>query len=117
MGVDGIIVSNHGGRQLDGTVSPLRVLPSIVPEAGNMTVMMDSGVRRGTDVLKALALGAKFVWVGRPFNYAAAVEGEEGVGHAISILKGEVYRNMSLIGVNSIAELDRSFLAPLPPRR
>ena len=117
MGIDGIIVSNHGGRQLDGTVSPLRVLPSIVPEAGPMTVMMDSGVRRGTDVLKAIALGAKFVWVGRPFNYAATVEGEAGVAHAISILKGEVYRNMSLVGVNSIAALDRSFLAPLPPRR
>jgi len=116
MGIDGIIVSNHGGRQLDGTVSPLRVLESIVPEAGNMTVMMDSGVRRGTDVLKALALGAKFVWVGRPFNYAATVEGEPGVAHAISILKGEVYRNMSLVGVNSIAELNRSFLEPLPRR-
>jgi len=64
-----------------------------------------------------LALGAKFVWVGRPFNYAATVEGEPGVAHAISILKGEVYRNMSLVGVNSIAELNRSFLEALPPRR
>ena len=117
LGVDGIIVSNHGGRQLDGTVSPLRVLPSIVPEAGKMALMMDSGIRRGTDVLKALALGAQFVWVGRPFNYAATVEGEAGVAHAISILKGEVYRNMSLVGVNSVAELNRSFLEALPPRR
>jgi L-lactate dehydrogenase (cytochrome) len=109
-GMDGIIVSNHGGRQLDGTVSPLRVLPSIVPEAGAMTVMMDGGIRRGTDVLKALALGAQFVWVGRPFNYAASVEGEPGVAHAIGILKGEVYRNMSLIGVNSIAEVKPQLL-------
>ena len=104
-GIDGIIVSNHGGRQLDGTVSPLRVLPAIVPAAGGMTVMMDSGVRRGTDVMKALALGAKFVFVGRPFNYAASVAGEAGVAHAIAILQGEVYRNMALLGVNSVAEL------------
>ena len=113
-GMDGIIVSNHGGRQLDGTVSPLRVLPSIVPEAGGMTVMMDSGIRRGADVLKALALGAKFVFVGRPFNYAASVEGEAGVSHAIGILKGEVDRNMSLIGVNSIAELNPRLLRAIP---
>ncbi len=104
-GVDGVLVSNHGGRQLDGTVSPLRVLPAIVAVAGNMTVMMDSGIRRGTDVLKALALGAKFVFVGRPFNYAASVGGEAGVLHAAEILRGEVYRNMALVGVNTFAEL------------
>jgi len=114
-GMDGIIVSNHGGRQLDGTVSPLRVLPSIVPEAGTMAVMMDSGIRRGTDVLKALCLGAQFVFVGRPFNYAATVGGEAGVAHAIDILKGEVYRNMSLVGVNSVAELSLRLLRPIPP--
>jgi L-lactate dehydrogenase (cytochrome) len=112
-GMDGIIVSNHGGRQLDGTVSPLRVLPAIVPEAGAMTVMMDSGVRRGTDVLKALALGARFVFVGRPYNYAAAVGGEAGVAHAIEILKGEVHRNMALVGVNSVAELGPHLLHPI----
>ena len=66
-GADGVIVSNHGGRQLDGAVAPLRVLPGIVSQAGDMPVMMDSGIRRGTDVLKALALGAKFVFIGRPF--------------------------------------------------
>jgi len=104
-GVDGIVVSNHGGRQLDGTVSPLRVLRGITAEAGAMTVMMDSGVRRGTDVLKAMALGAKFVFVGRPFNYAASIGGEAGVLHAAEILRGEVYRNMALLGVNSFAEL------------
>ena len=113
-GMDGIIVSNHGGRQLDGTVSPLRVLPSIVPEAGTMTVMMDGGIRRGTDVLKALALGAQFVWVGRPFNYAATVEAQPGVARAIEILKGEVYRNMSLIGVNAVAELKPQLLRAIP---
>jgi L-lactate dehydrogenase (cytochrome) len=104
-GVDGVVVSNHGGRQLDGTVSPLRVLPAVAAVAGNMTVMMDSGIRRGTDVLKALALGAKFVFVGRPFNYAATVAGEAGVLHAAEILRGEVYRNMALVGVNTFAEL------------
>jgi L-lactate dehydrogenase (cytochrome) len=70
-GADGIIVSNHGGRQLDGTVPPLRVLPGIVQACPEVPVMIDSGFRRGTDVLKAVALGAKFVFVGRPFNYAA----------------------------------------------
>lgn len=69
-GVDGIIVSNHGGRQLDGTAAPLRVLPRIVEAVGSdIAVMIDGGIRRGTDVLKALALGADFVFVGRPFNY------------------------------------------------
>jgi L-lactate dehydrogenase (cytochrome) len=104
-GVEGIIVSNHGGRQLDGTVSPLRVLPSIAAVAGGMAVMMDGGIRRGTDVLKALASGAAFVWVGRPFNYAASVAGEAGVLHAAEILRGEVHRNMALLGVNTFAEL------------
>jgi L-lactate dehydrogenase (cytochrome) len=112
-GVDGLIVSNHGGRQLDGTVSPLRVLNAVIGEAGDMTVMMDSGVRRGTDVLKALALGAKFVWVGRPFNYAAAIGGEAGVAHAIGILKGEVRRNMALLGVNRFDELSPERLVRL----
>jgi L-lactate dehydrogenase (cytochrome) len=114
MGVDGVIVSNHGGRQLDGTVSPLRVLPEIVQAVGpDFPVMMDSGIRRGTDVLKALALGAKFVWVGRPFNYAAAVAGEAGVRHAIRILADEVQRDLGLLGLNAIAELDRTPLRDL----
>jgi L-lactate dehydrogenase (cytochrome) len=104
-GIDGVIVSNHGGRQLDGTASPIRVLPEVADAAGDMVVMMDSGVRRGTDVLKALALGAQFVFVGRPFNYAATVAGEPGVARAIEILKGEVHRNMALVGVNRVAEL------------
>jgi L-lactate dehydrogenase (cytochrome) len=109
-GVEGIIVSNHGGRQLDGTVSPLRVLPEIVEVAGDITVMMDSGIRRGTDVMKALALGAKFVFVGRPFNYAASVAGEAGVAHAIKLLQGEVKRNMALVGVTSTRQLDSDLL-------
>jgi L-lactate dehydrogenase (cytochrome) len=109
-GVDGIIVSNHGGRQLDGAVAPLRVLPGIVGQAGGMTVMMDSGVRRGTDVLKALALGAQFVFVGRPFLYAAAIAGEPGVLHAIKLLRDEIDRDMALLGVKAPAEMRRELL-------
>ena len=111
-GVDGVIVSNHGGRQLDGAAAPLRVLPAIAAAAGGMTVMMDSGVRRGTDVLKALALGAQFVFVGRPFLYAAAIGGEPGVRHAITLLKDEIHRDMALLGVNTLAEMRREMLIP-----
>jgi L-lactate dehydrogenase (cytochrome) len=72
---DAIILSNHGGRQLDGAIAPLRVLPEVVAACPGYPVMLDGGVRRGTDVLKALALGAAFVWIGRPFNYAATIAG------------------------------------------
>jgi L-lactate dehydrogenase (cytochrome) len=104
-GADGIIVSNHGGRQLDGTLSPLHVLPGIVREMGELPVMMDSGIRRGNDVLKAMALGARFVFVGRPFNYAASIAGEPGVRHAIGILSQEILRNMALLGVNQLQQM------------
>ena len=105
-GVDGIIVSNHGGRQLDGAVAPLRVLPAIAEAAGSsMVVMLDGGIRRGTDVIKALALGAQAVWVGRPFNYAAAVDGEAGVAAAIALLRSELDRNLAMLGATSCAEL------------
>ena len=110
LGADGIIVSNHGGRQLDGTVPPLKVLPAIVQACPEVPVMIDSGFRRGTDVLKALALGAKFVFIGRPFNYAASVAGEAGVRKAITLLREEVSRNMAMLGVNTLAELDASYL-------
>ena len=102
-GVDGVVVSNHGGRQLDGAVAPLRVLPAIRAEAGTMAVLLDGGIRRGTDVLKALALGADFVLLGRPFLYAAALGGEAGVRHAIAVLGEEIGRNMALLGVTSPA--------------
>jgi len=111
-GVDGIIVSNHGGRQLDGAVAPLRVLPGIAAHAGGMTVMMDSGVRRGTDVFKALALRAHFVFVGRPFLFAAAIAGEPGVLHAIKLLRDEIDRDMALIGITALAEMRRELLMP-----
>lgn len=104
-GADGLIVSNHGGRQLDGAAAPLDVLPTIVRACGAMPVMLDGGVRRGTDVLKALALGAAFVFVGRPFAYAAATAGREGVERAIELLSAEIERNMVMLGVRSVAEL------------
>jgi len=111
-GVDGIMVSNHGGRQLDYTLSPLRVLPSVVSEAGDMAIMLDSGVRRGSDVLKAIALGAHFVFVGRPFLYAAAIGGEAGVRHGAQLLKEEISRNMAMLGISSLAQMKREFLVP-----
>ncbi len=104
-GVDGVMVSNHGGRQLDGAVSPLRVLGEIAADANGMTVMLDGGVRRGTDLLKALALGAQFVFVGRPMLYAAVVAGEAGVQRALGLLRDEVDRDMALLGVRRIAEV------------
>jgi L-lactate dehydrogenase (cytochrome) len=104
-GADGLIVSNHGGRQLDGALAPLRVLPEIVEACHDLPVMIDSGVRRGTDVLKALALGAKFVFVGRPFNYAAALGGEAGVRRALRILSAEISTDMAMLGITSLAEL------------
>lgn len=109
-GIDGIIVSNHGGRQLDGAAPPLAVLPRIVDAVPGLPVMLDSGVRRGTDVVKALALGARMVFVGRPFNYAAAVAGEPGVSRALDLICTELTRNMALLGVRCLAEIDASVL-------
>jgi len=104
-GADAVIVSNHGGRQLDGAVSALRVLQDVVAACKAIPVMMDGGIRRGTDVLKALALGARFVWVARPFNYAAAIAGGAGVKHAIALLASEIDRDMAMLGVRSVGEL------------
>jgi len=111
-GINGVIVSNHGGRQLDGAAAPLAVLPRIVEACPDIPVMLDSGVRRGSDVLKALALGARFVFVGRPFAFAAAVAGEAGALRAIELLRSEVSRNMALMGVLRPDELDPGHLIP-----
>ena len=111
-GVDGILVSNHGGRQLDYSVAPLRALPGAVAEAGNMAIMVDGGIRRGTDVLKALALGAHYVFVGRPFLYAASIAGPAGVHHAASLLRDEISRDMAMLGITSLAEMKRDLLVP-----
>ena len=116
-GVDGIIVSNHGGRQLDGSPSPIRVLPAIKDAAGKMTVMADSGFRRGTDILKGLALGADFVFIGRPFNYAAAIGGTDGVAHAIKLLFVELSAAMGLLGINRLDDLNPEMLFLKPGQR
>ncbi len=113
-GVDGIIVSNHGGRQLDGSISPLRVLPEIADVAGNTPVMLDSGVRRGTDVLKALALGAQCVFIGRPFNYATTVGGPKGIARAIQLITSEIKRDLGLLGVTNIKDLNEDCLRRIP---
>lgn len=109
-GADGIIVSNHGGRQLDGAVSPLDVLPEIADAVPGATVMMDSGIRRGTDVMKALSQGARCVFNGRSFNFAATVGGIDGVKHAVSILRAELDRDMALLGINHVGEIDGTLI-------
>ena len=109
-GVDGIVVSNHGGRQLDGSVSPMEVLSEIKAESGDMAVLIDSGFRRGTDVLKALALGADFVLIGRPFLFACAVAGEAGVQHAIKLLSKEINTDQALLGLTDINDAQPDML-------
>jgi L-lactate dehydrogenase (cytochrome) len=124
IGADGLIVSSHGGRQLDHAVAPLKVFPRIKSAVGDLPVMIDGGIRRGTDVLKAIALGADFVWVGRPMLFAAAIAGCAGVVHAMTLLREEISRNMAMLGVTSLDDLDTTFLAAeerarffdLPPR-
>jgi L-lactate dehydrogenase (cytochrome) len=103
-GADGIIVSNHGGRQLDGAIAPPRVLPEIARAAAPMTVMFDGGIRRGSDVLKALALGAHLAFVGRPFLFAA-ICGEAAVCRAAGLLSEEIDRNMALLGITRLDQL------------
>jgi len=110
-GADGVIVSNHGGRNLDTVPATIDALPRVVDAvAGRIPVMLDSGIRRGTDVLMALALGAKAVFVGRPYVYGLAVGGAKGVERVILILRDELERAMALTGRRSIAEIDASVL-------
>ena len=115
IGADGIIVSNHGGRQLDYAIPSFEALKPIVDACPSVPVMLDSGVRRGTDVIKALALGAKFVFVGRPFAYAASIGGVAGVRHTANLLKSEVNRDMGLLGINRLSELSESKHLSLNP--
>jgi L-lactate dehydrogenase (cytochrome) len=110
-GVDAIIVSNHGGRQLDGAPSPLAVLPDIVDAVGErVEVILDGGVRRGVDVIKALALGARACMAGRPFLYGLAAGGERGVRTAIELFRSELDNNLALLGRPVARELDRTCL-------
>jgi isopentenyl diphosphate isomerase/L-lactate dehydrogenase-like FMN-dependent dehydrogenase len=118
-GADGVIVSNHGGRMLDSAPAPIEVMPEILDAAGKrLTVMVDSGVRRGADVVKALALGAQAVLIGRATLYGTAAAGEAGAARAIAILREETDRVMALIGACDVAALNREFLhvAGSPPR-
>ena len=114
-GADGIVISNHGGRQLDAAVSPMDVLPEIKSESGAMTVIIDSGFRRGTDVLKALALGADFVLIGRPFLFASVLAGEAGVRHALALLSREIDIDLALLGLRDVAEANRDILRAAGP--
>jgi (S)-mandelate dehydrogenase len=111
VGADGIVLSNHGGRQLDGAVSGVELLPAVVAEAGDrLTVMVDGGFRRGGDVLKAIALGARAVLVGRAALYGLAAGGEAGASLALGMLRGEMDRAMLLLGCGSIPELGRHLI-------
>jgi 4-hydroxymandelate oxidase len=110
-GADGVIVSNHGGRNLDTVPATIDALPRVVEAvAGRIPVMLDSGVRRGTDVLMALALGAKAVFIGRPYIYGLTLGGAKGVERVISIMRDELERAMALTGRRSIAEIDSTVL-------
>ena len=110
-GADAIVVSNHGGRQLDCVYPTLRALPEVVAAVnGQAEVLLDSGIRRGTDIVKALCMGARAVLVGRAYAYGLAAGGEAGVRRAIQILRADVIRAMKLLGCESIAQLNGSYV-------
>jgi isopentenyl diphosphate isomerase/L-lactate dehydrogenase-like FMN-dependent dehydrogenase len=112
-GCEGVIVSNHGGRQLEGAPATLRALPEVVAAVGaRATVLVDGGVRRGSDVVKALALGAKAVLVGRPYLYGLGAAGGIGVERVLELLEEEMTRTMSLLGCQSVSDLDGSWVQP-----
>lgn len=115
MGLDGIVLSNHGGRQLDGAASPMSVLPAIAERlGGRTTILIDSGFRRGTDVVKALALGADGVLTGRATLYGLAAGGQAGAARALAILSEEIRRTLALLGRPRLDALDRSYLREEP---
>jgi isopentenyl diphosphate isomerase/L-lactate dehydrogenase-like FMN-dependent dehydrogenase len=110
-GAAGVIVSNHGGRQLDGVSASLRALPEIVKAVGGRAeVLMDGGIRRGGDIAKAICLGARAVLIGRAYAYGLAAAGEAGVTRAIEILRADLQRTLALLGCESVAELNRSYV-------
>jgi (S)-mandelate dehydrogenase len=114
-GVDGLVVSNHGGRQVDGVPGTLDLLPEIVSAAGpEMPVLLDGGIRRGSDVIKALALGARAVLVGRATLFGVAASGQEGATLALTILRDELRRTLAMVGVPSVATISRDVLRPAP---
>jgi L-lactate dehydrogenase (cytochrome) len=106
-----LIVSNHGGRQLDGVAATLRALPEVVKAVkGRAEVLLDGGVRRGSDIAKAICLGARAVLIGRAYAYGLGAAGTAGVGRAIEILRADLERALALLGCRSIAELNRSYV-------
>jgi isopentenyl diphosphate isomerase/L-lactate dehydrogenase-like FMN-dependent dehydrogenase len=110
-GASAVIVSNHGGRQLDGVAPTLRVLPEVVAAVGDrLEVLFDGGIRRGSDIVKALALGARATLVGRAYSYGLAARGEEGAARAIAILRADLIRTLKLLGCRSTRELSRDYL-------
>lgn len=114
-GIDGLVVSNHGGRQADGAVATLDALPVVVDAVRDrVPVLVDGGIRRGADVLKAVALGASAVLLGRPYGYGLAVAGEQGVRRVIRNLLAEIDLELGLVGCRSIAEIDRTLVQPTP---
>lgn len=114
-GFNAAMISNHGGRQLDHSAAPIDALEPIVQAVGDqMEIILDGGVRRGTDILKALALGAKAVSFARPYLYGLAAGGERGVRRALNILEAAVRRDMALLGVRTIEDVDHSFLLKRP---
>jgi L-lactate dehydrogenase (cytochrome) len=116
-GVDGLVVSNHGGRQLDGVPASLRALPQVLDAVdGRIDVLVDGGVRRGSDIVKALCLGARGVLVGRSYIWGLAAAGGPGVDRAIEILRADIIRTMRLLGCASVSQLDRSYLEDAPVR-
>ena len=113
IGCEGVVVSNHGGRQLDHSLSALDALPPIVAAVGDRAeVLLDGGIRRGTDVVKALALGARAVLIGRPQIYGLIVGRERGVVDVLEIFRTELDRALALMGAQSVHELDRSWVIP-----
>ena len=110
-GASAVVVSNHGGRQLDGVSATLRVLPEVVAAVGDkVDVLLDGGIRRGSDVVKALCLGARGVLVGRAYAYGLGAGGGAGVEKAIQILRNDLVRTLKLLGCPSLAALDRSYV-------
>ena len=117
-GAQGIVVSTHAGRQLDGCAASLRVLPGIVEAVGDKTeVIFDGGVRRGSDVVKAIAMGAKAVLLGRGYAYGMAAGGDAGIERALEIFEADIVRTLKLLGCPSIAQLDPSYIAMRPDFR
>src|SRR5215207_9342319 len=111
-GVDAIVVSNHGGRQVDGTLASIDMLPEVITQVGGRAeVLVDGGIRRGTDVLKALALGAKAVLIARPYLWGLALDGEAGVRQVLEMLRAEIDGAMAQLGVPAVARVDRSLIA------